>query len=162
MFPSSDRTHQTYLTAARPRPASDECDGLADREFWYDFQPDILPCNNRSRHAIGECGIPTPRIGRGGYCRGTQSEPAQPLKTSVHVYPAVYVSSQVTYDPFVIDPHGWLRDMRANPREVIDTTPEAVGDILGGFRMEVEASCAKEAGTRPPRNVTSELYGVWF
>ncbi|KAF8526477.1 hypothetical protein JB92DRAFT_3140122 [Gautieria morchelliformis] len=59
--------------------------------------------------------------------------PLNPPKTLVHAYPAVYEPSQLTSDPFAVAPHAWLRDRRANTRQFIDTTAEAVADILNGF-----------------------------
>jgi hypothetical protein len=89
--------------------------------------------------------------------------PLNPLKTSVHAFPVAYPPSQEMFDPFAVEPHAWLRQPRVNPQEVIDATPEAVEDMSDGFdRMEVDAPGATEAGARPPRNVASELYGVWF
>ncbi|KAF8526485.1 hypothetical protein JB92DRAFT_2872146 [Gautieria morchelliformis] len=91
--------------------------------------------------------------------------PLNPPKTSVHAYPAVYEPSQLTSDPFVVAPHAWLRDRRANTRESIDTTAEAVADILSGFdTMDVDEPSEKMKGGRLPRNVSSEseLYGIWY
>ncbi|KAF8526474.1 hypothetical protein JB92DRAFT_3108270 [Gautieria morchelliformis] len=52
-------------------------------------------------------------------------------------------------------------DRRANTRESIDATAEAVADILSGFdRMDVDEPSEKMKGARVPRNVSSELYGI--
>ncbi|KAF8508707.1 hypothetical protein JB92DRAFT_3120676 [Gautieria morchelliformis] len=89
--------------------------------------------------------------------------PLNPLKTSLHAYPAVYQPSQPTSDPFVVVPHAWLRDHRTNTRESIGPTAEAVADTLSGFdRMDIDAPSEKMKGGRLPRNVSSELYGIWF
>ncbi|KAF8508702.1 hypothetical protein JB92DRAFT_577219 [Gautieria morchelliformis] len=88
--------------------------------------------------------------------------PLNPLKTSVHAYPAVYEPSQFTSDPFVVAPHAWLRDRRTNTRESIDPTAEVVADTLSGSdHMDIDEPSAKMKGGRLPRNASSELYGIW-
>ncbi|KAF8508700.1 hypothetical protein JB92DRAFT_577207 [Gautieria morchelliformis] len=74
-------------------------------------------------------------------------------KTSVHAYPAVYQPSQLTSDPVVVAPHAWLRDRRANTRESIDPTAEAVANTLSGFdRMDIDEPSKKMKKSKKQSN----------
>ncbi|KAF8508705.1 hypothetical protein JB92DRAFT_2832271 [Gautieria morchelliformis] len=85
------------------------------------------------------------------------------LSMSVHAYPTVYQPSQPRSDPFVVMPHAWLRDHRTTPRESIGPTAEAVANTLSGFDcMDIDELSEKMKGGWLPRNVTLELYGIWF
>ncbi|KAF8508701.1 hypothetical protein JB92DRAFT_577230 [Gautieria morchelliformis] len=77
-------------------------------------------------------------------------------ETSVHAYPAVYQSSQLTSDPLVVPPHAWLR--RANTREPIDTTAEAVADTPSGFdRMDIDEPSEKMKKSRKKFNSSEKM-----
>ncbi|KAF8581657.1 hypothetical protein K439DRAFT_1618869 [Ramaria rubella] len=84
-----------------------------------------------------------------------------PMKThTAHVYPAVYKPSALTSDPFIVEHQPWLRYPGApRTRSLIDPTPEAMEDILGGFNGmdvdDVDVTETKKPLPLPRRNVST-------
>ncbi|KAF8527721.1 hypothetical protein JB92DRAFT_2826221 [Gautieria morchelliformis] len=66
--------------------------------------------------------------------------------------------SQLTSDPCVVAPHVWLPDHRANTRESIDPTAEAVVDTLSGFGgMDIDEPSKKMKKSRKKFNSEKKL-----